>query len=141
MTASVEIRSASDADLDALVAVLGEREFFADRIDRQHDGQGVLLVAWMADRPVGDVFLTFEPEDAPVRRHLPGVPQLIHLEVVGSLQRRGIGIALIRAAEDTARRLGHQEITLAVGLDNAKARRLYERWGYVDWRQGTIEVS
>jgi len=46
------------------------------------------------------------------------VPQLSHLEVVGLLQRRGIGTALIRAAEDAARQLGHEQLTLAVGIDN-----------------------
>jgi acetyltransferase (GNAT) family protein len=52
--------------------------------------------------------------------------------------RRGIGRALIRAAEDTARRLGHERLALAVGIDNPGAQRLYERLGYVDWGHGTI---
>jgi GNAT superfamily N-acetyltransferase len=144
VTANVEIRPGSEADLAALVAVLGQLpdDFFTDRLARQQDGRGVLLVAWLDDRPVGDVYLALEPADVPqVRRHLPGVPQLIHLEVVGPLQRRGIGTALLHAAEDTARRLGYEQITLAVGVDNPGARRLYERLGYVDWRHGTIVAS
>jgi GNAT superfamily N-acetyltransferase len=144
VTAKVEIRPGSEVDLAALVAVLGQLpdDFFTDRLARQQDGRGVLLVAWLDDRPVGDVYLALEPADVPqVRRHLPGVPQLIHLEVVGPLQRRGIGTALLRAAEDTARRLGYEQITLAVGVDNPGARRLYERLRYVDWRHGTIVAS
>jgi GNAT superfamily N-acetyltransferase len=144
VTTKVEIRPGSDADLAALVAVLGQLpdDFFTDHLARQQDGRGVLLVAWLDGRPVGDVYLAWEPADVPqVRRHLPGVPQLIHLEVLGPLQRRGIGTALLRAAEDTARQLGHEQLTLAVGVDNPDARRLYQRLGYVDWRHGTIVAT
>jgi GNAT superfamily N-acetyltransferase len=74
-----------------------------------------------------------------VRRQLPGVPGLDHLEVLGPLWGQGIGTALIRAAEDTARQLGHERIALGVGLGNPKARRLYERLGDVDWGHGTVE--
>ena len=41
MTAKAEVRSASDADLAVLVAVLGERHWFTDRLARQqHGGDG-----------------------------------------------------------------------------------------------------
>ena len=79
-----------------------------------------------------------EPE---IREHLPGVPRLIHLEVLGQLQGRGVGTALIHAAEDLARSSGHDRIALAVGLDNRNARRFYERLGYVDWGHGTVVVT
>jgi GNAT superfamily N-acetyltransferase len=139
VTAKAEVRPASDADLAAVVAVLGQRDFFTDRLARQQGGGGVLLVAWVDGHPVGDVFLACEQAEEPkVRQHLPGVPQLIHLEVLEPFQRRGIGTALIRAAEDTARRLGYQRIALGVGLDNCAARRLYERLGYADWGHGTV---
>jgi GNAT superfamily N-acetyltransferase len=139
VAAEVEIRRGSATDLAVLVAALGEREFFAGRLARQHQGGGVLLVAWLGDRPVGDVYLQREPADVPeVRRYLPGVPQLEHLEVVGPLQRRGIGTALIRAGEDTARRLGAERLALGVGFANVDARRLYARLGYADWGHGPV---
>ena len=136
--AKLQIRPGAAAELPALVEALGQRPFFADRLARQHTGRGVLFVAWLDDhRPVGDVYLLREPADVPkVRLHLPGVPQLHHLEVVGPLQRRGIGTALIHAGEDTARRLGDEQLALGVGLANIHARRLYERLGYVDWGHG-----
>ena len=81
MTAKVEIRPGSTDDLTVLVAVLGERHWFTDRLARQQRGGGVLLVAWLDGHPVGEVFLDCEPAKEPaVRRHLPGVPQLDHLE-------------------------------------------------------------
>jgi GNAT superfamily N-acetyltransferase len=135
----VEIRPGSAADLATLVEALGERHWFADRLARQERGGGLVLVAWLEGRPVGEVFLDCEPAKEPeVRRHLPGVPQLDHLEVLGPFWGRGIGTALIHAAEATARQLGHERIALGVGLDNPKARRLYERLGYADWGQGTV---
>jgi GNAT superfamily N-acetyltransferase len=139
VTAKVEVRPGSAADLATLVAVLGERHWFTDRLARQQRGGGVLLVAWLYGRPVGDVYLDCDPAEEPeVRRHLPGVPRLNHLEVAGPFQGRGIGTALIRAAEDTARQLGHERIALGVGLENRGARRLYERLGYADWGHGTV---
>jgi GNAT superfamily N-acetyltransferase len=139
VTARVEIRPGSDADFATLVAVLGERHWFTDRLARQQRGGGVVLVAWLEGRPVGEVFLECEPAAEPeVRRQLPGVPRLGHLEVLGPLWGQGIGTALIGAAEGTARQLGHERIVLGVGLDNPKARRLYERLGYADWGQGTV---
>jgi GNAT superfamily N-acetyltransferase len=119
MTAKVEIRPGSFADLATLVAVLGERHWFTDRLARQQRGGGVLLVAWLDGRPVGEVFLECEPATEPeVRRQLPGVPRLDHLEVAGPLWGQGIGTALICAAEGSARQLGHERIALGVGLDN-----------------------
>jgi GNAT superfamily N-acetyltransferase len=99
----------------------------------------VLLVAWLDGWPVGDVFLDRGPAEEPeIRRWLPGVPRLNHLEVLGPVQRRGIGTALIRAGEATTRRLGHRRIALGVAVDNPDDRRLYERLGYTDWGHGSI---
>ena len=54
--------------------------------------------------------------------------RLDHLEVVGPLWGRGIGTALIRAAEDTARQLGHEQIALGVGLDNPGGSACMSGW-------------
>ena len=138
VTARVEIRPGSAADLEALVAVLGQRHYFTGHLAQQH-GDGVLLVAWLDGCPVGDGYLARTAAEEPeLRRHLPGVPRLDHLEVVEPLWRRGIGTALIRSAEDTARQLGHERLALAVGVDNPCAQRLYERLGFADWGHGTI---
>jgi GNAT superfamily N-acetyltransferase len=139
VTAALDIRPGSAADLAALVAALEERHWFSERLDRQQQGGGVVLVAWLDGRPVGDVYLDCEPAKEPeVRRHLPGVPVLDHLEVLGPLWGRGMGTALIRAAEDTARQLGYEWLALGVGLENFRARRLYERLGYADWGHGAV---
>jgi GNAT superfamily N-acetyltransferase len=138
----MEIRPGSAADLPALVAALGQRHFFTGHLAGQRAGAGVLLVAWVDGQPVGDVYLDREPAAEPaIRQHLPGVPTLTHLEVLGPFQRRGIGTALIHAGEGTARRLGDHHLAIGVGFDNPGARRLYERLGYTDWGHGTLETS
>jgi GNAT superfamily N-acetyltransferase len=139
----MRIRRGADADLDALVAVFrAERSFFRGCLAKQRAGGGVLLVAWVDGWPVGDVFLDRDPAEEPeIRRWLPGVPRLNHLEVLGPLQRRGIGTALIRAGEATARKLGHRRVALGVGVDNPNARRLYDRLGYADWGHGSIVAT
>ena len=138
----MEIRQASADDLEALGGIFGsERRFFAECLARQEAGGGVLLVAWLDGWPAGDVFLSRDPDEPEIRRHLPGVPTLVHLEVIGRLQRRGIGTALVLAGEDAARRLGRDRIALGVGLDNPGARRLYERLGYTEWGHGHIVTS
>jgi hypothetical protein len=61
----LEVRRASDDDLGPLVAAFGSRHFFGDCLARQGGGDGVLLVAWLDGRPVGDVFLARHPAEEP----------------------------------------------------------------------------
>ncbi len=138
----LDVRPALDADLPALVDTLGQERFFTGYLDRQRTGAGTLLVAWLDGRPVGDVYLRCEPADEPeIREHLAGVPLLVHHEVHPEHQRRGIGTALIEAAERLAAERGLTRTALAVGVDNPDAVRLYRRLRYVDWRRGTVDVS
>jgi GNAT superfamily N-acetyltransferase len=136
------IRLAVDADLPVLIATLGQEYFFRDRLERQAKGLGELFVAWAGSTPVGDVYLWREQADeAPVRERLGWTPTMNHLEVMPAWQNRGIGAALVRAAEHHATQLGYEQICLGVGVDNPAARRLYERLGYVAWEHGLVEVA
>ena len=135
----VEIRPARQADLALLVSTFGEPDFFTDRLARQLAGLGVLLTAWSAGEPLGDVYVWLEPADEPeVREYLPGVPLLNHVEVEAGHRNRGIGSELVRAAEDLLVARGHEQVALAVRTDNLDALRLYERLGYRMWSHGSI---
>lgn len=137
--AGLEIRVASKGDLGALVEAFGQRMLFTDRIGRTRQNAGELLVAWIGDTPVGNVYLWCEPLEEPeLRQRFPGVPLLNHLEVAVEWQRRGVGTALVRACEAAARRRRHDLLLLGVALDNADARRLYNRLGFLDWGEGPI---
>ncbi|WP_409465755.1 GNAT family N-acetyltransferase [Amycolatopsis sp. GA6-003] len=135
----VSIRPAEQADLAALAEILGDRGFFEDRFTRQAKGLGVLFTAWCSARPVGAVYLWLEDaEEPPIRGHLPGVPLLNRLEVAPQARNRGIGAALVHAAEDYLVGHGHALGALAVRTDNTRAARLYGRLGYHDWGHGTV---
>jgi len=58
-----------------------------------------------------------------------------YMAVEPQWQRRGIGAALMAAAEDEARGRGLPYITLMVTEDNVPARVLYERKGYFTERR------
>ena len=54
--------------------------------------------------------------------------------VAASAEGRGIGKALMDAAEDWARGQGYAMVQLHVLVDNARARSMYERLGYsAEW--------
>ncbi len=84
----------------------------------QQAGRGLYLVAWEDDIPVGGGYLEWTQP-----------PELKNLQVDEPRRGRGIGNAIIVAAEREARQDGALEI--GVGVDNFDARRLYERLGYL----------
>ena len=57
--------------------------------------------------------------------------ELRHLRVRENARGRGLGTALIRAAERVLLEQGHREATLMVGVGNHRARALYLRLGYL----------
>jgi len=58
-----------------------------------------------------------------------------YMAVEPQLQRQGVGAALIAGAEDIARARGLPYLSLMVTEDNATARGLYERAGFVTERR------
>jgi GNAT superfamily N-acetyltransferase len=90
----------------------------------QEAGGSTLLVAWDGDVPLGSGQLDLRGD----------VPELRNLQVQESARGRGIGTAIVRAAEE---RVGSGLLTVRVALDNTRARALYERLGY----RGTGELT
>ena len=91
--------------------------------------------AWLAfddDEPVG-VCVGFTGYST--FRALP-LLNIHDLAVLPTHRGRGIGRALLTAAEDMARSKGYARLTLEVQEDNLPARGLYERFGFVDVRYG-----
>jgi ribosomal protein S18 acetylase RimI-like enzyme len=94
---------------------------------REH-GQALALLAFVGGQPAGiaTCFLGFSTFYA---RPLLNVHDLA---VMPDFQRRGIGRALLEAAEAAARARGCCKLTLEVREDNAPARELYRRHGFRD---------
>jgi GNAT superfamily N-acetyltransferase len=87
-------------------------------------GKRVLLVAEDAEGICGTVQLGLDlPENQPHRADLSKM--LVHRRA----RRRGLGAALLRAAESTARELGKTLLVLDAVTDG-DAARLYERMGW-----------
>lgn len=131
-----------ESELAAVVAEFGQAPYFRRRLEEQASGTGDALVAWLGERPVGDLFVwRAEPYEELVRQHLGHTPTLTHLEVTPSAQRQGIGTALIQAGEAILAGLGFPRVGLGVGVTNDKARRIYDRLGYRDWGHGRVLVE
>ena len=87
-------------------------------------GQRLLLVAEDADGVCGTVQLVLDlPENQPHRA------DLAKMQVHRRLRRQGLGAALLRAAEATARECGRTLLVLDA-VTGGDAERLYERLGW-----------
>lgn len=92
----------------------------------------VTLVAENGADPVGFLLLLDDLPD-----EVTSTPQafVAYMAVEPELRGRGVGKALLDAAESEAKRRSLPYITLMVTEDNTAARRLYERGGYVTERR------
>jgi ribosomal protein S18 acetylase RimI-like enzyme len=128
------IRIATQDDLPLLSQLFGRPAMFADCLERQRTGRGLLLLAVPDDVLVGHLFVRWEPADEPeVRDRLPGVPLLQHFAVLPSRRNRGTGTELFEFAERLLTQRGYPKVALGVGTENHAAVRLYERLGFTEW--------
>ncbi len=92
----------------------------------------LVLLAFAGERPIGVAvcFLGFSTFRA---RALLNIHDLA---VLPEHRGRGVGRALLAAAEARARRQGCCSLTLEVRDDNRRARALYDRFGFADAAYG-----
>ncbi|MGO8687008.1 MAG: GNAT family N-acetyltransferase [Candidatus Dormibacteria bacterium] len=118
----------------AVAATLRHRIVVADRVERQRREECLYLVAWEGGSPVGQALL-HRRRPAALAVTVATVDRLPYLEdvfVLPECRNRGIGTALLEAAERATAEHGDPALTLAVSVGNSRARRLYERLGYVE---------
>ena len=101
------------------------------RLEPQDAGSATYLIAWQGGQPVGHVLVHLSPvsEQGATAR----CAELEDLFVCEKKRGRGIGKALLAAAEGAARDAGPRRLGFGVTVanpSNAAARRLYERCGY-----------
>jgi len=121
------IRRADAVDLDALVA-LEERAFSHDRLSRAQfrrhlDSDSALVLIAKEDGRLLGVAVVFFRRGARVAR-------LYSLVTAPEARGRGVGAALLEAAERAARVRRCRSLRLEVRTDNRTALRLYETRGY-----------
>lgn len=124
---TLHIRHGEASDIPALDQL--ERACFAgDRISRRQfhylvkKGNAAVLVAEDDGRLVGDVVLLFSRGTS--------VARLYSIAVADDMRGRGVGRALVTAAEKEAWARPRAYLRLEVRKDNAAAIRLYESLGY-----------
>ena len=119
------------ADLDPVLLQVPEREpvaaFLARRLTNPHRR---ILVAVVDGTVVGmvDVTLVDPPPDGSIYRSVPTAD--LGITVMEDHRGRGVGQALMAAAEQDARSRGARRIILDVIAANDGARRFYDRLGY-----------
>jgi ribosomal protein S18 acetylase RimI-like enzyme len=91
-----------------------------------------LLIAEAGARRCGFLLLL---RDMPDEVTLSEQAFVAYMAVEPAEQRRGIGLSLLRGAEDLARADGLAFLSLMVTEDNTAARKLYERFGLATERR------
>jgi [ribosomal protein S18]-alanine N-acetyltransferase len=127
-TAAVRVRRAELSDLDDLVA-LEETSFATDRLSRAQyrrhldsETAQVLVASANHRRFLGTAVVFF--------RKGTQVARLYSIATSATARGKGVGSALLDAAEHTAKRRRCHALRLEVRTDNDVAIRLYERLGY-----------
>lgn len=111
-------------DLDAFLAGV-TAEAFAREIG---DPDFVLRIAASGSEPIG--FAKLGPASLPVDTP-PGTLELWQIYVLKPWQGRGVAQQLYSWAEAEARGRGASNLQLSVYVDNYRARRFYDRHGFV----------
>lgn len=127
MAADIIIRMAGSGDLDALMA-LEEASFAMDRLSRRamryalRSPAQVVLAAWRGQKLAAAAIFGFRAGSFQAR--------LSSIAVAGDQAGKGVGRALLQAAEDIAIQRGARAMRLEVRADNSAGIALYERTGY-----------
>ena len=131
MTASerleVVVRQVRRSDIARLVTVLTPEVSFeqvSQRWREHRDGNRKMFVAALDEELAGTISIGGSGH------RLPDSLRWFALDVGPAFRRRGVGTALIQAAEEEARHQGFQQVNLEVAVDNVDAIRLYEQLGY-----------
>lgn len=127
--AGVRVRRGENTDLDELLK-LEERTFDSDRLSRAQyrrhldsDSAQVLVASATHNHFLGAAVLLFRKRST--------VTRVYSLATQPQARRQGVGTALLKAAEQAARRRGCRALRLEVQVGNARAIKLYERLGYI----------
>src|SRR5688500_18849101 len=106
----------------------GLKEKHRLRYQRQEHGEAVYLVAWRGADPIGHLFLKWSgPHDPLVASRIANCAEIEDFVVLPELRSQGIGRRMLDTAAALTRERGMARLGLSVGLDNPRARALYER--------------
>ncbi len=139
----VVVRPAQRADLPALEwegRYKHYRGLYRRAMDEADKGRGMLLVAEIAGRVVGQIFLQYRGGPATVKDTSTS-GYLYSFRVRPEFRNQGVGTRLIERAETELRRAGLRRVLIAVAKENQGALRLYRRLGYSAYAEDPGEWS
>ena len=137
----IDVRPIGPGDGNLLaLAVKPDPLLHEARAQLQRGGRAVYLIAWSNGTPLGHALLRLSPLGRLPHPHVADAPHVEDLLVADAHRSHGVGTRLLDELEQEALRRGYDRISLAVGVGNDGARRLYERQGYVDARLGEFSV-
>jgi diamine N-acetyltransferase len=110
-------------DLDAFLSSFGVADWEAEL----RDAAFAFRMAEVDGEPVG--YVKLGPMKLPVETERPGI-LLDQLYILKEFHGVGIAHGLMDWALDEARRRGAEELYLTVYVDNHRARRFYDRYGF-----------
>jgi ribosomal protein S18 acetylase RimI-like enzyme len=114
----------TETDVELLASAFGwPPHGIQRRFQEQLDGKREAFVAALEDNPVGSVSTNLHSD-------VPALLHLFALDVASRFRNLGLGTALIQWVERIAVERGLDGVWLDVAVDNANAKRLYERLGY-----------
>ena len=113
-----------------------------DRFAQQRHGSLTYLIAWLEGIPIGHTMVRWTgTTDAYVADRITDCAHVEDLFVMPHLRSHGIGTRILAEAERLAVSRDFTQIGLAVGIDNPRARALYERLGYADTGFGAFQIG
>ena len=142
----IKIKAAKETQLQLLVSQfsLDNPMFQYNRYNVQKNGEGLYLIAWHENVPIGHFLLRWSgPQDAPVTNKI-NITASAFLEAgltIDDYRRKGVATAIIQEAERLSKEKGCTHIGLEVGVENFEAKRLYEKLGYKDWGYGEFLIN
>ena len=141
----IEVRPLVQSEIPILDAHLDVERLAGrhhDRFTQQQDGRLTYLVAWLDGVPIGHTMVRWEgTTDVFVVERISGCAHVEDLFVMPEHRSQGIGTRILAHGERLAVERGFGQLGLAVGIDNPRARALYERLGYADTGFGVFEIG
>lgn len=140
----ISIRQMTAQDIDGIVHRFESwhkyRPQYEKYLTEQDRGKRVVLVASHGEEIAGYVTVVWKSGYQPFREQ--GIPEIVDLNVINQYQRRGIGAALILAAEKVIKERSNMVgISVEQSPGYAAANRLYPKLGYVPDGKGITSAD
>ncbi len=135
MPTDIIIKQMREEDIDPIVRTFTawnkQRQQYEKYLAEQERDERFVLVAYLNNQVIGYGTIVWKPLYRGFREH--AIPEIIDLNVINAYQGRGIGSAIITAAEQVVRGRGQFRLGISVVQtpEYTTANRLYPRLGFI----------